>query len=587
MTGTEATELDALGDAAGGKLLTEVVRLHGALQAAPLPLDLPGAEPLRTARSQTIEQLEDYVIPRLMTLDAPLLAVVGGSTGAGKSTLVNTLVGHRVTSPGVLRPTTRSPVLVHHPEEGHWFGPDRLLPDLKRVAEPTVDQDSIQLVATDAVPRGVAILDAPDVDSVDERNRELASQLLAAADLWLFVTSAARYSDQVPWEHLKLAAERSTAVALVLDRTAPDAVPTVSAHLARMMSSRGLKDSPLFGVAEGPVTEDGLLPADHVAEIRGWLEQLASDVTARRTVVNQTVFGAVRTVTRKAFPIADAASAQVEAVGDLLAVADRMYDEAQTRLLTAATDGTAMRGDLLARWQEFVGSGELVRSLEAKVGFVRERLLNAIKGKPQQAERVSVAVELAVENLVVDHAEQAAHDAARAWEGTDHGSAMMQVVADDLTRAGRGLRPRAAKEARDWLAELHGVVKDGSGEVRTTARFLALGVRGLGVALAVVALSEDAPESGPASTAATVELGRRLLTTVLGEARAEAMMQEASASLRRRLEQLMAGERARYFAPAQEWELKPEAPDQLRQAARRVDDLRFALSKQKGTGEHL
>ena len=38
------------------------------------------------------------------------------------------------------------------------------------------------------------MLDAPDIDSVVQ-NRQLASQLLAAADLWLFVTSAARYAD--------------------------------------------------------------------------------------------------------------------------------------------------------------------------------------------------------------------------------------------------------------------------------------------------------------------------------------------------------------------------------------------------------
>src|SRR5204863_7370938 len=125
-------------------------------------------------------------------------------------------------------------------------------------AHATTDPDALQLVASDGVPQGLAILDAPDVDSVEERNRILAAQLLAAADLWIFVTSAARYADQVPWEFLKQAAERSTAVAIVLDRTAPTAIPEVSAHLARMLTARGLRDSPLFIVPEGDVDDQGL-----------------------------------------------------------------------------------------------------------------------------------------------------------------------------------------------------------------------------------------------------------------------------------------------------------------------------------------
>ncbi len=170
---------------------------------------------------------------------------------------MNSLVGHKVTQPGLLRPTTRSPVLVHHPDDASWFGAERLLPDLERVDHPTTDPAALQLVAADEVPPGLAILDAPDVDSVVEQNRELAAQLLAAADLWLFVTSAARYADQVPWEFLRQAAERSTAVAIVLDRTPEEAVQTVATHLARMLASRGLKDSPLFVVHEGPISERG------------------------------------------------------------------------------------------------------------------------------------------------------------------------------------------------------------------------------------------------------------------------------------------------------------------------------------------
>src|SRR5687768_16749409 len=239
---------DATPSAASTQMLTALVRMRSALQEVRLPLELPSALANRDAQREMVDQLEDYVIPRLMTIDAPLLTVVGGSTGAGKSTLVNSLVGSRVTQPGVLRPTTRSPVLVHNPADAEWFGQDRLLPELERVTKPTNDPDALQLVASDAVPAGLAILDAPDIDSVEERNRTLAAQLLAAADLWLFVTSAARYADQVPWDFLRKAAERSAAVAIVLDRTPPDAVQTVSTHLARMLASRGLKDSPLFTV---------------------------------------------------------------------------------------------------------------------------------------------------------------------------------------------------------------------------------------------------------------------------------------------------------------------------------------------------
>ncbi|UUW87023.1 dynamin family protein [Nocardioides sp. WV_118_6] len=581
--GHQASTGAGLTDDVDGRMLTEVVRLHGSLNNAPLPLDLPSVDALRVGREHIIEQLEDYIIPRLTEIEAPLLVVVGGSTGAGKSTLVNTLVGTKVTTPGLLRPTTRSPVLVHHPDDGRWFGADRLLPELARVAQPTTDQDAIQLVPSLEVPRGLAILDAPDVDSVDERNRELAGQLLAAADLWLFVTSAARYSDQVPWDHLKQAVDRNTAVALVLSRTSADDVSTVSVHLARMMAARGLKDSPLFAVPQGPVSDEGLLPASYGAEIKGWLDALAADTAAKRDVVNQTVAGAVRTVTRKAFPIADAVDLQVGAVADLLARADRVYDEAQTALVSAGTDGTLLRGDLLARWQEFVGSGELVRTLEAKVGFVRERLVNAIKGKPQQAERVGLAIEMALETLVADHAERAASTAAAAWREKSYGEALLRSTTDDLSRAGRGLRAQAEQEVRTWHDGLQDLVRTEAGDARHSARFLALGVRGLAVTLGVVALAGAQPQGDAAEA---VRLGEGLLATTLGQAGADRLVDQARGDLARRLTTLMGAERARYLAPAAQWQLKPDAPDQLRQAARRVDDLRFAAAK-KGTGGHL
>jgi predicted GTPase len=562
-------------------MLTALVRLRGALQAAVLPLELPGAAEQRAAQAEMVDQLEDYVIPRLMTLDAPLLAVVGGSTGAGKSTLVNSVVGTRVTTPGVLRPTTRSPVLVHHPDDAKWFGQDRLLPELERVDRATNDPQALQLVASEALTPGLAVLDAPDIDSVEERNRTLAAQLLAAADLWLFVTSAARYADQVPWEFLRKAADRSAAVAIVLDRTAPDAVETVSTHLARMLASRGLKDSPLFVVEEGEVSEEGLLAPAAVGDIRSWLRALAEDAEARSAVVRQTLDGAVRTLARRTHGVADAATEQVDAVRRLREDANAAYDRAVEQVSEASADGTLLRGEVLARWQEFVGTGELLKSLENRVGWLRDRLVNAIKGKPQQAERVTVAVESGLETLILEHAEAAAERAEASWRQTAAGQALLADAGEDLGRASRDFRRRTERAVRDWQADVLEMVRTEGADKRSTARFLAFGVNGLSVALMVVVFAHTAGVTGAEAGIAggSAVLGQKLLEAVFGDQAVRSLAERARRDLERKVGELLDAERRRYTDLVDSLGVSPEVPERLRQASRKVDDLRFAASR--------
>ncbi len=583
------------------KMLTSLVRLRGALQSVALPLETVGAPEQRAALAEMIDQLEDYLIPRLMTLEAPLLTVVGGSTGAGKSTLVNSLVGRRVTTPGMLRPTTRSPVLVHHPDDAQWFGQDRLLPDLVRVAHATDDPGALQLVPSASVPAGLAILDAPDVDSVEERNRQLAAQLLAAADLWLFVTSAARYADQVPWRFLQQAAERSTAVAIVLDRTPEEAVETVSTHLARMLASRGLKDSPLFIVTEGGVDDEGLLDPRHVADIRGWLESLAADADARTAVVRQTLEGAIRSLTRRTFAVADASTEQVELAARLRLEADRAYDQAVAGISEASADGTLMRGEVLARWQEFVGTGELLKSLENKVSWVRDRVVNAIKGQPQQAERVTVAVESGLETLILEHAEAAAEKAQASWQQTLAGQQLLARAREDLGRASRDLRRRAERAVRDWQSDVLEMVRSEGAEKRSTARFLAFGVNGLSVALMVVVFAHTAGVTGAEAGIAggSAVLGQKLLEAVFGDQAVRAMSERARRSLEERVRGVLEQERARYVtlldaalggpndapreaAASLAAEPAGDVAERVREASRRVDDLRFASKRALG-----
>ncbi len=560
-------------------MLEVLDRLRTVLTEVRLPLEVTDVAAQRTRSRELAEQLEDYVLPRLRQIDAPLLAVVGGSTGAGKSTLVNSLVGRAISEPGVLRPTTRSPVLVHHPDDAGWFDQQRVLPDLERTARATDDPGALRLVAADTVPQGLALLDAPDIDSVEERNRTLATQLLAAADLWLFVTSAARYADQVPWDFLRTAAERSAAVAIVLDRTPPEAVVEVSHDLARMLSARGLRDSPLFTVEEAPLDAAGLLPGSAgVEEIRGWLADLGADAEARSQVVRQTLDGAIRTVAKDSFAIAQACEAQSAARASLLTDVDAAYDHAVREVDEATADGTLLRGEVLARWQDFVGTGEMMRALESRISWLRDRVTNVLRGKPQQAERVTVALETGLQSLLLEHAEAAAERADAAWRAGPAGRQVLDAGGRDLSRASRECRERGERLVRDWQQGVLELVRSEGAEKRSTARFLAFGVNGLTVALMVVVFASTGgllgAEVGIAGGSAVV--GQKLLEAVFGDQAVRRLAEAARTDLERRVRELMDHERARFVELLQGLDTGEDAAAELRELARRVDDLRFA-----------
>lgn len=558
-------------------MLNTLTALRAALQHARLPLEIPGVAERRAVRAEMIDQLEDYVLPRLVQIDAPLLTVVGGSTGAGKSTLVNSLVGEKVSEPGVLRPTTRSPVLVHHPDDVAWFDDQRILPELERTTRATSDPGALQLVSSAAIPQGLALLDAPDIDSVEERNRSLAAQLLAAADLWLFVTSAARYADQVPWGFLKQAAERSAAVAIVLDRTPAEAVPEVSSHLATMLVERGLKDSPLFAVAEAALDGAELLPTESVADIRAWLSDLGADVDARNAVVRQTLDGAVRAIARRTHDLADACQEQADMQARLKRDVDVSYDQALIDIDKGSADGTLLRGEVLARWQEFVGTGELLRNLESRVGWLRDRITNAVKGKPQQAERVTVAVESGLQTLILEHAEAAAERTDASWRSLAAGTEVLDG-GPDLSRASRDFRASTERMVRDWHSGVLDLVRSEGADKRTTARFLAYGFNGLSVALMVVVFASTGGFTGAEFGIAggSAVLGQKLLEAVFGDQAVRRLALAARRDLGVRVEALMDQERRRFLDRLDTLELPTDSAGQLRSLARKVDDLRFA-----------
>lgn len=547
--------------------------LRDALAGVRLPLGLPGSEAVALRTREAVAQLDDYVLPRLNRLEAPLLAVVGGSTGAGKSTLVNSVIGRVVSAPGVIRPTTRSPVLVHHPEDAAWFGADRVLPGLARSADRVADARTLQLVPEPTLPRGLAILDAPDVDSVVAENRALAAQLLAAADLWLFVTSAARYADAVPWDYLRSAAARDAVVAVVLDRVPPAAMGEVPVHLGQMMGQRGLGSSPLFAVPETQVDDDGLLPDAAVAPIRGWLAELARDAASRRAVVLQTLDGAIRSLVAASPGIAQAVTDQAGAIQTLRSDAEQSYAEAVRTVSVQTADGSMLRGEVLERWHDFVGTGEFFRAVEQRIGWLRDRMVAAFKGEPKQAVEVTAAVESGMEVLIREAGEAAAARTASAWQAHPAGRELLAEAGADLGRASQEFDGAAKQVVRDWQSDVMELVSEVGASKKSRARFWALGVNGVGVALMILVFSQTGGLVGAELGVAggTAVLAQRVLEAVFGEDAVRRLAKQAKQQLDDRVEVLLAGELARYETALAAVDLRPEQADAIIAAVRDVE----------------
>ena len=558
-------------------LVAAVEVLRDEVGAAALPLALPRREEAETARVQLLRQLDDYVLPRLRSLDAPLLAVVGGSTGAGKSTLVNSVVGTEVSRAGVLRPTTTAPVLVHHADDAHWFQGDRILPGLARVTGRRADGEqpgTVRLVASDSLPAGLALLDAPDIDSVVSANRELATQLLAAADLWLFVTTAARYADAVPWDLLRTAADRGTAVAIVLDRIAPEAVDEIRPHLAAMLRDEGLPTAPVFTVAEVGLGPDGRLPDEAFARLRSWLAALAGDARARDIVVSQTLRGAVGSLSGRAEALVAASRAQEEAERALAGAVEESFATAHRHVADGMTDGSLLRGEVLARWQEFVGTGEFFRQVESTISRWRDRVTAALKGIPPPPRTLGEALHTGVAALVVANLEAATSDTTRAWRRLPGGPELV-AAQPGLARPADGSGERVERMVRDWQGEVLDLVRtEGQGR-RTNARIAAYGVNAIGLFLMLVAFAHTGGLVGAEVGIAggTAVLAQRVLEAVFGDQAVRDMAAKARHRLLELTDEVYAEEQQRYADVLDAHRTPPGQAESLRAATARLAEV--------------
>lgn len=459
-----------------GALLDALVDTRKAVADIELPIPVEGVTEAQALVSQTLDQLDHHLIPRVKDEASPAIVVVAGSTGSGKSTVVNALLGENLTPAGVLRPTTKTPYLFHHPLD------TQVLTPVERRAT---------MAATEAVPRGLAIVDSPDLDSVRGENREVARELLDAADLWIFVTTAARYGDAVPWQALRSGAERGASIAIVLNRVTMDVAAQVRSDLVSRLHDEGLEMLPLFVIPEDTAAH-GDVPADVVGGLGRWLDSVAAASAA--TIVERTLHGSAEALKEWLERLAEHMDDQASVAKEVRAVVRRRAAQAETDGGDGWYEGVAT-GALETRWRQATSEGgplfRLRNSLWTKRRVAREArdaALNAIEADVIGAVEATLtfAASKAAEGIVADlaiggegpgtwlaaqrdprdareHRERTAADATRAWLGRCDEIAMglagaksaVEVVGETglrATLASAALGVGAAHEALTLLA---------------------------------------------------------------------------------------------------------------------------------------
>jgi hypothetical protein len=517
------------------QLLAAVERLRTDVARLSLPFMVPGAEEARQIRELVLEGFDGYVLPRLRSMEAPLLVVIGGSTGAGKSTLTNSLIGTTASPVGVLRPTTRAPVLIHNPRDSKAFLSRRILPGLTRTmadgregqdphGHRPVSGDYIRLVPLDSMPPGLAILDSPDLDSLVETNRRLAQQLFGVADLWLFVTTGTDYADATPWGLLAEAIERRLSVAVVLDRMRPTETTEVRRHFATMLRDRGLGSAPVITVPETTLV-DGMLPPSVVGPLRGWLINQAADPQAKARHVTRAVGGMLEKSLSQMPDLVEALSGQELADRRLRADLDATFALARDEMLARATDGSALTEAVQLAWRR------IAESPDAAPGASRFRrvISGGSRASAMRTEAASATLVDALVTLVRAGMTSALERVGDRWRADPATEDLGEHP--ELSGSPDHFIAQCAEMFWQWLAEARAWLRADPAAARTPAgadpavlaiTTLAIGADGLWIgpaARAVIEADGPVPDLPLRIHAARVDLRRRLAELVGSEHR--------------------------------------------------------------------
>ncbi len=379
----------------------------------------------------------------------------------------------------------------------------------------------------------------------------------------------------MPWDLLRGASERGTSVAIVLNRVPPEAMEEVRTHLASMLRERGLASAPIFTAMETTLTADGRLSDREIARLRSWLSALARDAKARSIVVSRTLTGALKSLHESALTLSAATLAQDAAGAALHEEARAAYSAARQSVEHGMTDGTLLRGEVLACWQEFVDTGEFLRQGEAGASRLLDRITAVTKGSPPPTSDLGEALHSGVAELLTAQSRGASAAVLRRWRQLPGGT---EVVAahPELAKPSPEGSARVERLVRDWQSEVLDLVRAEGRDRRTTARVLSFGVNGIAVILMLLVFSQTGGITGGEVGIAggSAVLTQRILEAIFGDRAVRDLATKARRHLMAKAEEVYDGEQARLHTAVASLEVAAGQAERLRAAARAVQVVR-------------
>ncbi len=530
-------------------LRAEIDRLTDTLEEVRFDLAVPDQAHRRLGPSQGSDLARRYLLRRLRDLDGPLTVVVFGPTGAGKSTLVNSLAGRTISEPGALRPTTRRPVVWAH----------------ERNAERARAIEGDPVVSLDDHPllERLTLVDTPDLDSYVAEHKELAESVLRMADAAVFVTTPQRYADAVPWGVVRDLVDRRMPLVVVANRLSRRSSGAV-ADLTALLRSHGLdtaRRDQIIQIQEHRLKGDGRLPKAAVERVGLDLGAVAKD---KDEVVARTVAGSVADLARDARTAAEQIRLQYEEGVSFWEAAKLGFEHQIDEIELHLERGDLVRGEVVARWQRMIGVNDLATLITRGWARLRDVARGGSPLEPDAAERVESEARDELVDLVLVRGQRATTAAATAWEIEPGARAL---ITPELRRVGAGLEEEVQHQVDEWLAGIIGLIQSqGEGRYRL-ARLASIGINGAATVLLLGVFASTSgitgAEVGVAAGAAAAQ--QAVLEHLFGSAASTALAKQARSDLAERLAVTLRGDAERFH------EALEAAIDPLSLADRLVD----------------